>query len=1175
MYLSELQLHGFKSFANKTAVKFDSGITAVVGPNGCGKSNIVDALRWVLGEQRTSMLRSSAMQNVIFNGTSSKKALGMAEVSLTIENDKAILPVEYTSVTISRRLYRSGESEYLLNGTVCRLRDIIDLFMDTGMGPGAYSVIELKMVEDILSDKNNDRRRLFEEAAGVTRYKEKRRQTLKKLEDTVADMLRVDDILVEIRKKTRSLQIQAGKARRTKEYAEQLHSLDLGWSRYEYDRIQQLLEPLRDNILEAEKEKKSLSQKFTSLEEAEVLARQKLSEKEAFLVETSRKRNEVASAYSETETNLKITLQNIENEKQVILNYERDIEQAETDIRDLVKQKEKLAGVIDEHAKKLEQAIVEVESFQQNYDSIDAEVKTMRQESQNLNQKEQQFSRQITELKTLQIRFESRIENAGEERARLLQRKEEAEDNVSVSEGEASLLKKRLTEAKTELDTLKSTLEKLSKEKEEAQEKLEVSRDNLRKLKSNADSVKAEIQLLKQIADSQEALPGSVQYVLKEFESNEKIHVLTDIISIEDTYAVALEAALGEVCNYIVVDTKETAQTIFNNLKASQKGRVAIISMDLVDAFAPKVQKDSLATMANCDPAYENLKNLLLGSVFLVENLDEVPQKQKVGDKSFVTLTGDVQTNVLAQKSGSKEHNIGIRVGLKDKLDRLAKKLESTESEIEKEQQNQQNLLEQIQKLNSNDIRNQLQQKDAEVRKLEQQLGSFLSSANLYQKSIDDYATQLKQLEESSEKAKQESEAILPQIDDINYELDKVLESQHKLRQKLREKEEIRQRALQSKNDAQIHKQKISTELEAYKRESIQSEESVKTIKERLEIRAEKARMSRESIRTLSAQADEMDIRLKELRVEKEQADKRLKEADEETGVQRGRLRGIEDEIRQLHRKKEINADLLHQYEIEQNKYEMQSKTLADHIWETYNVVLEQVTEQLPEDIEPGAVKETIINLRERLKSIGEVNHLAVEEYEEESERLEFYENQIADLKDAEQKLRQTIKDINETAHQRFSSTFNEIRENFKKVFSMLFREDDFCDLILEEHPDDPLNHKVEIIAKPRGKRPTNIEQLSGGEKTLTAIALLFAIYLVKPSPFCILDEVDAPLDDANVGRFANLIKEFSKNTQFIVITHNKKTMDYCEVLYGVTMQETGISKLVGVKLDTAENLVS
>jgi chromosome segregation protein len=1164
MYLAELELHGFKSFANKTSVKFDSGITVIVGPNGCGKSNIVDALRWVLGEQRPSQLRSDAMANVIFNGTSTRKALGMAEVSVTIQNNREILPIEYNDVTISRRLYRSGESEYLINGSQCRLKDIVELFMDTGMGAGAYSVIELKMVEEILNDRNNDRRRLFEEAAGVTRYKEKRKQTFRKLDETRNDMLRVEDILVEIRKKARSLQLQANKAQRAKAYQDDLRRLDLGLSRHENRQLKAELEPLVGQIVTAEKEKEELNRNLEQQEEALKLAQETLTAREKDLNDARRKVDELLNSVRETETTIRISAEKITNEEGVIRQYEADISQSEIEVREYRKSIDRGGQQLGALLESLEAAASELAERRQTYEAVLADVTSTRAALEAANRDYDNHTRSINELQSRRIRLESRLENLEEDALRIERQQKDAGASIARFGEEQKAVEAELEEAVVRRTAAETEVEEIRISRDNSQKRQNDLKDEIRAVRSRIEASRSEIGLLENIARSNEAFPGSVQYLQKHKAEFRRVEVVSDVLSTDAEYAVALESVLGEACNYVVVSTVDEANKAFERLRSEKKGKVTVIPLDLLAKSYP-VAEGSLAGKVKCSPEYEPLKQLLLGNVVIADDLGSA-----LGKKGVVSVTrqGDVVTSERFIRSGSTHKNTGIRVGLKDRIEKCRQDEQKAAAELEGLQQDLSKTEAEIAGLSSSDAASALRSADEAVRKLENRRNAIQAQKAVYEKNQLEHSERSRRIVEQRSEINTGLMEIEPQFNEMNRKLQDAVQKRVNLRGTLQEAEEALQRAQGVFNEARLKHQGVANQVENQQRDIERANRSIEAIKERLENRAERARASKDLIIGLKKGIEEAESSLSVLKGEKETADRLFAEAEEATARQRGRINQIEEDLRLNRRNKDLNSDLIHHLTLARAQKEMQLKSISDHVWETYGLLMDQVDAELPDDMDPATAKSEIAQFRERLRNIGEVNPLAITEYEEERERVEFYENQIADLTRAEEELRQTIKEINETAQERFSSTFEQIRTNFRKVFSTLFHEDDQCDLLIEENSDDPLDHKIEIIAKPRGKRPSNIEQLSGGEKTLTAIALLFAIYLVKPSPFCILDEVDAPLDDANIDRFTHLLKQFSTDTQFIVITHNKKTMDKSEVMYGVTMPETGVSRLVGVRMD-------
>ncbi len=1168
MYISELDLQGFKSFAYKTSVKFDKGITAIVGPNGCGKSNIVDAMRWVLGEQRPTLLRSSNMTNVIFNGTAKKNALGMAEVSLTFVNNKGLLPTEYNEVSIARRLYRSGESEYLINGTTCRLKDIMELFMDTGMSSDAYSVIELRMVEEILNDKNNDRRRLFEEAAGITRYKDKRKKTFRKLDETQKDLQRVEDILSEVKKKTRSLEIQAEKAQKAKKYRKELEHLDKALNKQEYDNIQKELKPLQERIKNADREKKQILSKAEELEQAEESARTKLAEKERNQAEAQRRVSQLHSKIRDGETNIRITKEKISNEKGVIEQYTKDIEQSEQDLKDLRELFDSSKKKLDSFDADLTKAEKNLGESQEQYTEIQQKYASEREKMKQLEQQFSQTNKELNDLHTKRIKIESRLENTGGDLVRIRQEIEDLEEEIQNFHGEKKIAQEKLETAVQKRKEADEKLRQTRQKRDELSSKQDELKDQIRNRQSRLDSVESEISLLRGIADSNEAFPSSVQFLLENYQDDfTQLDVVSNILSTDEKHAVALEAVLGEALNFVVVETLADARRAGSVLKEHDKGRATFIPLDQLSNSYP-AESGALDQRVSCNSEFKALKQLFLGNVFVYDSVDEAWQSIDGISRVAVTFDGEVITGNQFLQSGSKSKNAGIRVGLKDKISKLEDKAGKITAEVKKFSEKLEKAQKQYEEIDLQKIEHQLKEKEQAVRGIENQVNSFDSKIQIYEKNIGELKNRKTSLTENEDRSRQELDHLQPQQKELQQKLKDLHEQQENKKETLGELEEERSIAQSRYNDAQLQHQDLKNKVENHERDIKRAESGIQNLKERLKLRSVKTSEAKERIRKYESSIGQLQEQVEKLKEKKREADKSLEEAEETSGKERGRINEIEKELKEVRRRKEVNMELVHHLAMAKEKFEMQAENLSDHIWETYGILMDQIELELPEDTPAGKAKERIGWLRQKLNSIGEVNPLAIEEFDEEKERLDFYEEQIGDLNQAAEELRETINKINKTATERFNKTFEKIRVNFQKAFHTLFNEDDYCDLLIDEDAEDPLDASIEIKANPKGKRPSSINQLSGGEKTLTAIALLFAIYLVKPSPFCVLDEVDAPLDDANIERFSAMIKQFSEETQFIIITHNKKTMGKAEMMYGITMPETGISRLVGVKLD-------
>ena len=779
---------------------------------------------------------------------------------------------------------------------------------------------------------------------------------------------------------------------------------------------------------------------------------------------------------------------------------------------------------------------------------------------------------ELTKLQQNRIKIESRLENTEGDLERIDNEIVDLNDEIENLTGEQGLIEGKLNVLVEERDQLEAELEQAREKREGFANKQNEIKDEIRTQKSKLESLQSEIELLNELASSNEAFPSSVKYLIDKQKFDFKLlSPVSELFDTDEKHAVALEAVLGEAMNYVVVQSLEDAKKAAAILRDQKKGRATFIPLDQLAATYP-VLDNSLFNEVKCKPEYYALKQLLLGNALLFESSDEAYKALKNQEAIGVTYSGEVITRSRFFQSGSKSKNAGIRVGLKDKIEKLEKESAKATKEISQLEEYLEQIIDKYQKLDIGAISHQLKEREQEVRRNEQQLHSMSSKVQVYQKNISELVNRKDYLKSNEGNAQDELDAMQPRQKELQktiLDCDQKLNEKKELLQKLEEERGIAQSRF---NDAQLKHQDLKNKVENYERDIKRAETGIQSIKERIENRTTMTTDSQKRIEQYTASIEHLETELKKNKEQKSGADEALTKAEEACAIQRGRINEIEKTLRETRRQRDVNLELVHHLTMAKEKFELQSQTLSDHIWETYGILMGQVTGEMPEDKTVEEVKTRIGWLRQKLNSIGDVNALAIEEFKEEKERLDFYEEQIEDLNLAEIQLLETINEINETAIERFNTTFEEIRVNFQKVFKTLFFEDDYCDILIEQEVEDPLEAKIEIKAQPRGKRPSGISQLSGGEKTLTAIALLFAIYLVKPSPFCVLDEVDAPLDDANIERFSKMIRNFSEETQFIIITHNKKTMAKAEMMYGVTMPETGVSRLVGVKMDEVDD---
>lgn len=1177
MYLSKIEILGFKSFAQKINLTFDAGITSIVGPNGCGKTNVVDAIRWALGEQRPTTLRSDKMEDVIFNGTKSRKPVSMAEVSLTIENTKGILPTEFSEVTITRRVYRSGESEYYLNKTLCRLKDIRDLFMDTGMGSDAYSVIELKMVETILSDKADERRRLFEEAAGVTKYKHRRKEAHRRLESVQVDLMRVTDIVREVQKAVNSLERQAQKAERYNAYAKELHESELQLMSREYSSMFGKIAPLKEQLNVAV--------------DVQTKIDVELRQEEALLDVLREEMRELEDRSSEAQAALTKQLEEIHQLEQVIATgTERkralasNIERYEKERVELIAQREHREQKLEELKRDLETAVVRTQETEAVYgrskaelDAFDVQVSAKKSELKAHQDRVIGLLHEISDLKNRENQIKARIENLkgriefiGEENTVLEQEILKNKDLVTTLSAEDRELRRKFAEAEVRVHEM----EDLSKRKHEDIEKL---RERDFELRSIAERKRAKMDFLRSLVESHDGLSEGAGSLLQNPDWSGSVRsTVGDALTTDARYRVALEAALGEASGYVVVDSTEIAYSAIDFLKSQKKGKATFICLDKIPQppESPEAIRVGGAVawaheLAQSDAKYERLIRVLLDGILVVENLAAAKTVlASHQDVRCVTVDGELVGGKKGiVKGGSPRPDEGRSIGRKNQIDELRRELE----ELDRVRAANQSALE---RLSAEAQRADVQQLKDEAREIEQQTTTV-------EVRIAQLEFEKKRALETVERGNAESLKLKHEIEVLQRELSQTGPVLNRLEEQKAEAErqsgsasselETMEALLtefaRKANDANVDVLSSKAEQRSVEQEIQHAHATIKSLQESYDQRGADITSAKEEIEILKSQLAETGETLVAARESGEQVKKQKKIVDQEYGEKRSQVHSIELKLKDERLKHEGTLKSAHDLEFKIQELTMKAEGLKTRAREEFDVDLQLESFEDLETFDFAAAREAVRSLKEKLRALGAVNFAAFDEYKSEKERLDFVNAQRTDLEESEKTLLATIEEINTTAQKKFLETFELIRENFIATFKGLFDQGDECDLSLEEGVD-PLEARIEITAKPRGKRPTSIDLLSGGEKTLTAIALLFAIYLVKPSPFCILDEVDAPLDDSNIDRFTRILRKFSDDTQFIVVTHNKRTMEAANALYGVTMEEEGVSKLVSVRFD-------
>lgn len=1165
-------------------VDFSPGVTVIVGPNGCGKSNIVDAVRWVIGEQRARILRSEKMDNIIFNGTSNRRSLGMSEVLLTIENTRGVLPTEYEEVTIGRRLFRSGESEYLLNGIQCRLKDITDLFMDTGMGAGAYSVIELKMIEDILSDSTQDRRHMFEEAAGITKYKIRRGQTLRKLGSTQTDLNRLRDLVEELDQRVSSLQRQAKKASRFKTHDDRLHHLILSLAVHQFEKLsteniglEQSLKALGDQVSgftaalsTKEADHEALRKDHVGKEQALIAAQSELSDH----IEMLRSAESDLRLNSERQEGIKRNLAQADEE-------ETKAEKRFSSLAELLRSTVEDLTTARPEAKETSAILAVVESER---DAVEKQISERRALRQKLANDERERLNDLSENRRNIERLTSRLEILDQDIDESQSLLEDSEKTLLNLDSQIALASSEVDEMTQKQNRLSVALDTKRATRKEQQTILSETESILHRCERKFDAVNAERVLLKSLLSSYDDLSDSIQFLADStgwMDGEPK--TVSDLIACEAEHVTAVTQALGAFASYLVVPDEETATRAISKLKGEDKGRATFLILsrlsDLTEPFPelPIQNAVSLASLVHPSSAeYDHLSNVLLSSCYLVDDIDTV-QEQAPGTGRFFTNAGEWYDAVGLRYGGSEADSTlasSSRLGRHEQLKRATNECEAlrfSQSELREAVENAQKV---VDSLHVESLEFELQKQNENVFEAEKRLSQISYEREVLLRRRNEIIERNKLLIESTERTQK---AVSKITDGLEEDLEQVSNLQQQVVQaetELADAETESGETFARFNEVNIIAVQATNRVETLEREERRTEEDQNTLAEESETRATRI-LSLQSELTLALEAAaSLDVEIGKMRKRRGALDQVVSVSKDALMEVKVSISDLELYLRELRREREQSTAEEAKQSIRKAEIKTRLDDLVGTIQEDYEIVLATLDLELDENFSANDSRMEISTLRSKIRNLGPINALALESFEDEKERLEFLRKQLSDLEHAESTLLETIDEINLTASKRFGTTFAAIQNNFSKLFVELFGEGATAEIVLED-PDDLLESPIEVLAKPSGKKPCILTQLSGGEKTLTAIALLFSIYLVKPSPFCILDEVDAPLDDANIDRFMNLIRSFSDSTQFVLVTHNKRTMEAADRMYGITMPEQGVSRLVGVSFDHDLQLIA
>ena len=1180
MYLKSIEIQGFKSFANKLLFEFHNGITGIVGPNGSGKSNVADAVRWVLGEQRIKQLRGASMQDVIFSGTELRKPQGFAYVAITLDNSDHQLAIDYDQVTVSRRLYRSGESEYMINGSTCRLKDINELFYDTGIGKEGYSIIGQGQIDKILSGKPEDRRELFDEAAGIVKYKRRKSIAQKKLEDEQANLVRVSDILSELEKQVGPLERQSKTAREYLQLKEELKVCDANQFLLDTENTHSQLKEVENrrrllagDVEETQKKADDLRKEYDTLEE-------KLTALDEVLTKNRAALSEVAMEKSSREGQINVLREQIHTEEANEEHYKsrknvisQDLENYGKQLASYVKEREDAQIQVKDAGERLEAAKTQLQEKDDQIYQLENEIEQAKSEIiQALNDK--------ADLTARQQHYETMLEQVNLRRSEVSQKLLRFKSDESVQD-------EKILQEKAALDQVQEQLEKAQFSAEEAEEGMNAALKEVQRLNKNLNNTQQEyhmahtkLESLRNLAERYDGYGNSIRRVM---EVRDRIHgirgVVADIISTEKKYETAIETALGGSIQNIVTDSEETAKRLIEHLKKNKYGRATFLPLTSVGKNqSPFPKPEALkepgvlglaSSLVQADKEYEGLIRYLLGRVVVADTIDHAIAIARKYHYSLriVTLEGEL-LNAGGSMTGGAFKNTSNLLGRRREIEELEtacngylKQTDSIQQELslqeataaEKKEISEQ-LRNEIQKLalSENTIRinistledkkNEIADSSADLVREHALLEEQVREITEGRASLKAEEGRLEERNTNSQKQIDEKSLLLNQEkllrENCSLELSKIQLESSALEQQLSFISENENRVI-----GEIRKlEDEDASLEAGKNDSRKAieekEAAIIAIQKEIESSKEDDHQLEEEIQKTALEKEEVSKQQKNLFQTREDISKRLSDLDKD----------------------------LFRVQSQAEKLEEHLESLAAYMWSEYEMTLNQAKELKKEELSSlPEIRRQIDALKEQIKSLGNINVNAIEDYREVSERYEFMRAQHEDLVNAQAELVKIIEELDIGMRRQFEEKFREIRAEFDKVFKELFGGGRGTLELMEG--EDLLEAGIQIIAQPPGKKLQNMMQLSGGEKALTAISLLFAIQNLKPSPFCLLDEIEAALDDSNVDRFANYLHKLTKNTQFIVITHRRGTMMAADRLYGITMQEKGVSTLVSVNL--------
>ena len=1179
MYLKSIEVQGFKSFANKIVFDFHNGITGIVGPNGSGKSNVADAVRWVLGEQSAKQLRGSKMEDVIFAGTENRKPVGFAFVSITLDNSDHALPVDYDEVTVSRRVYRSGESEYLINGNSCRLKDVTEMFYDTGIGKEGYSIIGQGQIDKILSGKPDERRELFDEAAGIVKFKRRKATAIKKLENERANLVRVNDILSELEKQVGPLQVQSEKAKEYLDYKADLKKYDVNAFLLESDRISKDLEELTGKIGIADNDLANSRAEYESTKAEYEEAEEQLSKVNSDIenVNSLLSNTELESQRLNGEINVITEQINrfTDNEKHYsdrIAAIDKDKAAKQTNVADFKKQLNELSTSVEEFENNLKAKQDTADVIKQDIDGVSDQIESRQNDiydrlnaKSSINAENQKFATMLEQLNIRKAELNSHL---------IKDKSDEAEQNIKINDISARLetaqknaldIAERIAANNNEVTAIKNENADLNAQHD--------------KIVQNYHREKSRLESLVNITERYDGYGNSIRKIMELKDSNPGIlGVIADIVKVERKYETAIETALGGTIQNIVTDKESTAKELIAYLKQNKLGRATFLPLNAISGRntlekEPCIKENGVIGIASnlvrVSFEYENLAKYLLGRILVVDNIDNallIAKKYKYSLR-IVTLEGE-QLNPGGSMTGGAFKNAGNLLGRRREIEEL--KVNTTN--VNKQFNDTKNEIAELRKLVAS-IREELdvlnkQMREAQLNKNTVQLNlkQALSKKSEIIDSYKDSQIQVAEIGKEIESVLQQQSLVSGNLENLNSSTESSQKEIDELTSLLESKKQEEAKHLTDSEHVKIEYSSLLQKESFIDENKSRLESEISRLNQEKEEIKQKQELTAGDVKSKQAEIEDVNILIKN-------AAKKISECSLEIT----KLKTQRDAMNSSHKvffekREKLNEHItdldkeVYRLNSGKEKLEESSDSITDYMWSEYELTYSYALElKNPEFDNLSSLKKEIHSLKTAIKNLGDVNVNAIEEYKEVNERYIFLKGQHDDLIEAESSLTQVIEELDNGMRVQFAQKFEEIKKEFDKVFKELFGGGRGTIELVEG--DDILEAGIVIISQPPGKKLQNMMQLSGGEKALTAIALLFAIQNLKPSPFCLLDEIEAALDDSNVGRFANYLHKLTKHTQFIVITHRRGTMSAADRLYGITMQEKGVSTLVSVDL--------